>query len=709
MLETSHCLRTRSKIQEVKKLDNNLIAIATLQHGVRLFSSHDCENKASISHEHLNSQTAAICFSPNAEFMAFTKDSYIFILHMPSKIVLKTIKADGEVIQKLSFDLDSKYIIAATQSGRVFQYRYDGSSLIGRLYSFEQVQLKRQSKASTISSFAFHKNIMACGGNNGTIFTINLHSRANKIIIQNDGASRITSMCFFNDTQLLSSDSLGRIYLNSTKNAQLIKKIDTGLTKVSQILLMPNPQYLMIIGGTKNIAVYDATSLKLLHTKYVEFEDIVTYLEILDENTLIATLEHNSIEKIDLPTTAKLKSFIISNELSKAYDLVKKDPLLLSTKEFKVLEIAYKKVYTQALNALIKGNKDIALKITQSFKYVDAKKDAIDLLYKAFENYPRFKSLYIEKKYTLAYAMAAKFPALTQTFQYAKMEEYWKETCDNAQRQIAHGRLENATTLLSSFATVLEKRPYIKLILKHNEELIKFYQALNAKDYRIINSLASSNPIFTLLAEYHTIEDAMNKELAHVQKHIDACDLNKAVVKLSKLQNIHSIEERVTQQKEECRALKKLQDAYEVNDFIQCYEIIDNNSFLNTTQLGELLQTHWFKIIHACEAFAIKGNAREIKEKLGELISLNTRRDKIGDLFRLAFHTKIKAHIGLQSYKKAEFIIYSYIDIFGLDNEIKYIMKTYESASKIKLALTHDVNNREDRDKWIHSQEIMGS
>ena len=709
MLETSHCLRTRSHIQELKKLDNNLIAIATLQHGVKVFSYEECENKASISHEHLNSEVSAVSFSPNAEFVAFAKESYIFILHMPSKMVFKTIKADGETIQKLEFDLESKYIIAATQSGRILQYRYDGSSFVGRLYSFDQASSKIKSKASTVSSFAFHKNIMACGGNNGTIFNINLHSRANKISIKNDGASRITSLCFLNDTELLSSDSLGRIYLNSINTTHLIKKIDTGLTKVSQILLMPNPQYFMIIGETKNIAVYETNSLKLLHKKYVEFDDTVTSLKIADENTIIAVLKHSSIEKIDLPTTVKLKSFIISNELSKAYDLVKRDPLLLSTKEFKVLEIAYNKLYSQALNALIKGNKDVALKITQSFKYIDAKQDDIDLLYKAFDNYSRFKSLYIEKKYSLAYAMAAKFPPLQQTFQYAKMEELWRDTCDNAQRQIAHGHHDNAITLLSNFATILEKRPYIKLILKHNDELIKFYQALQIKDYKTIHSISSANPIFTLISEYRYIEEDMNKELMHVQKHIYKCDLNAAVTKLSKLQNIHSIEKRVTQQKEECRALKKLQDAYELNDFIQCYETIDNNSFLNTTQLGELLQTHWFKIIHTCEGFALKGNVKDIKEKLGELLVLKTRRDKIGDLFRLAFHTKTKSFIAKKSYKKAELIIYSYIDIFGLDNEIKSIMQIYEAKSKIKLALTHNVKDREDRDKWIHSQEIIGS
>lgn len=703
MLETSHCLRTRSPIRELKKLNNNLVAIATVQHGVRIFSYDECENKATISHEHLDSDTTAVSFSPNAEFIAFAKSNFIFILHIPSKIVLKTIKTDGEVIQKLKFDLESKYIIAATATGRVLQYRYDGSSLLGRLCSFEH---NSKSKFSTVSSFAFHKNIMACGGNNGTIITINLHSRANKVTINND-VSRVTSLCFLDDTKLLSTDSKGCIYLNSTKNGKLIKRVDSGFTKIRQLLLMPNPKYFMLIGNTKHVAVYDSSSLKLLHSKYVEFEEIVTALEIADDHTIIATLKHSSVEIIDLPKAEKLKSFIISNELNKAYDLVRKDPLLLGTKEYKVLEIAYTKIYKQAQDALIKGNKDIALKFTQMFKYVDAKREEIDLLFKSFENYTRFKTLYIEKKYALAYAMAAKFPPLKSTFQYTKMEELWEDTFNNAQRQIAHGHEENAATLLKDFATIMEKRPLIKLILNHNDDLLKFLAAIENKDYKTLNTLSTSNPIFTLIPAYSGIEDAMKKELTHVEMYINKCDLNAAVTKLSKLQNIGSIKETVNEHKEECRAIKKLQDAYKENNFIKCFEIIDTNTVLNTTQLGSLLQEHWLKVISQCESFALKGNVKDIKEKLGDLIHLQTRRDKIGDLFRLAFHTKIKAYIAKKLYKKAEAIIYSYIDIFGPDNEIKSIMKTYEGKSKEKLAITHSSKIRDKRDKWVDSEAIM--
>lgn len=708
MLETSHCLRTRSPILELKKLNNNLIALVTLQHGIKIFSYEKCENKATISHEYLNSETTAVSFSLNAEFIAFANTSYIFILHMASKIVLKTIPTDGEVIQRLEFDLESKYIIAATQSGRILQYRYDGSSLLGRLYSFEQIGKKTKSNSSLVSSFAFHKNIMACGGNNGAIFTINLHSRANKLIIHNN-TSRVSSLCFLDATRLLSSDAKGSIYLNCVKTAKLIKKVDSTFTKITQILLMPNPQYFMVIGGTKHVAVYDTQSLKLLHAKYVEFDEVVTALEIVNNKVIIATLKHNSIEKIDLPSAEKLKSFIVSNELDKAFDLVKKDPLLLGTREYEVLEIVYKKTYNKALNALIDGNKDIALESTKVLKYVDVKRKEIDLLFKSFENYPRFKSLYIEKKYALAYAMAVKYPALTQTFQYAKMEELWDDAFANAQRQIDHGHIGNATTLLKDFATVLDKRPLIKLMLNHNKDLQVFLQAISSNNYKQINSLAQSNPLFSLIAQYKTIQNDMDIELTRVQKHIGSCDLNAAVASLSKLQSIDSIKEKVGEQKEECRAVKRLQDAYKLNDFIQCYETIDKNPVLNSTKLGMLLQEHWLTIISECEGFALKGNIKDIKKKLAQLINLETRRDKIGDLFRLAFHTKIKAFISKKLYKKAEALIYSYMDIFGLDNEIKSIMKTCENKSKMKLALTNNLSNRENRDKWIHSEAIMQS
>ena len=705
MLESSHCLRIRSELTTLKKLDNNLVGISTNHHGAKIFSYDECKVSSSITHENLNALTTAVSFSPNAEFLAFSIKSSIYILHIASKVLIKTIKIDNEQIHMMEFDLESKYIIVATKSGRILQYRYDGSSMLARLYSFD---VHKKTTTAPVSSFSFHKNIMACGGNNGTIFTINLHSRADKLLINNESTG-ITSICFIDDSIIVSGDLQGYLYFNSLKDSKLIKKIQTGFTKIKQVLLMPNPNYIMVVGDSNYVSIYNIETFKLLHNKYIEFDSSIQKIIVLDVHTLLVSLDNNSIEKVNLPDPSELKSLILHHSLDKAYDLAQKDSMLRDTQEYKELEKAYNKVYNEALKALVNQNKEQAIQLTSMFKYVDSKKDDIQLLFKAFENYPRFKSLYIEKKYALAYTLCAKFPPLSKTFQYKKMEEIWKDVFKNAQRQIAHGIIDNAKTLLNDYVTVVQKRPIIKLILNHNENFIKFLKAMESKDFQTIYAIAKTNKFFTQIPTYQSIEKGLFKAVENIQEDINKGDILSASKKISKLQNIDSISSRIASQKDECRAIVKLQNSYKSNNFIKCYEIIDKHRFLNNTELGLLLQSHWLKVITKCESFALKGNIKEIKEALGELVTLETRRDKIGDLFRLSFHTRIKGLMGKKAYKNTENIIYSYIDIFGLDNEVISIMKLYERVSKTKLAITQSQNSRQSRDKWINSVIIMGN
>ncbi len=108
-----------------------------------------------------------------------------------------------------------------------------------------------------------------------------------------------------------------------------------------------------------------------------------------------------------------------------------------------------------------------------------------------------------------------------------------------------------------------------------------------------------------------------------------------------------------------------------------------------------------------CEDFALDGNIIEIKKSLGELISTKTRADKIGDILRLAFYTKINILLKERNFNSAQNIIYSYIDIFGEDIEIKDIMKNFERFSSKKLAITQNQSGREARYNWLNSELIV--
>lgn len=155
-----------------------------------------------------------------------------------------------------------------------------------------------------------------------------------------------------------------------------------------------------------------------------------------------------------------------------------------------------------------------------------------------------------------------------------------------------------------------------------------------------------------------------------------------------------------------CDDMTKLQELYKEDDFYACYEHIDKFSHLSFSELGELLQNHWLKLISECEEFALKGNIQGIKALLGDLITLNGRKDKVGDLLRVSFQVQIKYFLSKKKFKSAQSVIYSYIDIFTKDSEISSLMHKYESLTHKKLAITLNEEEISSRDAWLKSKLI---
>jgi hypothetical protein len=112
------------------------------------------------------------------------------------------------------------------------------------------------------------------------------------------------------------------------------------------------------------------------------------------------------------------------------------------------------------------------------------------------------------------------------------------------------------------------------------------------------------------------------------------------------------------------------------------------HDYLKSVELGLFLEKHWFKLVLKCEEFALIGNIEDIQKTVGEFIDLRERSDKIRDLLRVGFHVRIGILADKKDFKNAETTIYVYIDEFGVDKEVKQIMKKFEKISSHKLALT---------------------
>ena len=710
MLVKQACYKARSEITALSVLEDNSFIFSTKIHGAKIFSHESCSATQNLSIELLGAKTTAVAFSQKSNLLAFANGNIIYVINTQNKMLLQTIRTNEGEINLLEFVPETKYLVTGTTNGRVMQYRYDGRSPLSRLCSFGRILKDRNSRVKTnyVSAFSFHKERFAVAGYGGLITVLKMNSYTNR---HNITASkvRVSALCFLNDYKLISANIDGFVQIHSLKKHHSVKNIVTPFRNINTILVMPNPRYIMVSAEDKNLILIDTLSAKVVSPSYLKFKENVLQIKLTKDKNLIVVLQNRELLKIQLPTTEHLKTFLFRNELDQAYNLIEKDPMLQGTREHKRVEVMYENLYTQAVEALINSNTKEARKLMQKFSAIKSKKDDVNSIFKAFEHYPRFKTLYLEKKYALAYAMSEKHPALKRTKQFKIMEEVFKDAFTFAQKQILIGREDVAKEILSVYATVVSKKPILKLVLNQNKDFIDFLKAINEKNHLLVEKLVEKNQMFSQIPTYVTLKNSTQKSIDEIRKALDLGEVDNAIALIKQLLDAPNLKDELQELYKEAKLVQNLQDSYKDNDFKSCYQILDSTNSLHNLELSKLLEAHWSKLMNKCEESALIGDIKNIKNTLGDLISVKSRLGKIGDMLRLSFHTKIKALMAKRSFKSAENIIYSYIDIFGQDSEIFSIMKTYEKVTKSKLAITDAKYFSLPRDNWLNSSLIMGN
>ena len=707
MLTPNECLRARSAINYITVIQEQLF-FTTQIHGLKALDIKECSTKINLSNRNLNSNTTATAISPNAKLLAFANKNIIYVVDIETHKTIQSIPTQSNYIDKIIFDPSSKYLITGDRNGRVLQYKYNCTLSLSRLCSFPyQISVQKQCQSNFVSALAVYDNLIASSGFGGGTIVVDLHSRANKQIIT-ETKMHSNALKFLDKDTLINADISGDIHLISLKNRAAYKKIHTNLQNIEQILVTDDLQYALIASRQNFMSIIDLENFKLIDSRYLTFESNIK-AATLSKNRLIVALENLEIITLEIADKEKLRSLILHNSIDEAYKMIEAFPMLENTKEHKHLEQLYKNSFTKAVEAIINNKKEYALQIMNAFKNVKSKKEEINTLFISFKNYNRFQALILEKKYALAYAMAAKFPAFTHTLPYKKMEAIWKKSFSDAQRQMVQGRADVAKAILNEYATTTIKRPLIKFVLNHNKEFLEFLKAIEKKDLDKVYKLVKSNEIFLQIPSYIQLNNEVTQNIHDTREYIKIGKIENAKKCLNKLQDIPHFKDDLKILEDESLAMVQLQEAYKEKSYEKCYEILDSMPSLHYTELSQTLERHWIQLINRCETYALQGDLRGVQKTLSHLITVPTRTDKIGDLLRISYGARIKKLIEHKSYKKAELLIYSYIDTFGKDSEISFISRIFEKNSHIKLALhEHDFSNRA-RDCWLESNLVKGT
>jgi DNA-binding beta-propeller fold protein YncE len=700
MLKIDNFLTFRSEIKAIKSLNKTDVAIVSQHNGIKVFSPTEQEQKNSFNNKLISSKTRDIAFSDDGEYFAIANmgDKNIHIFHIESKKHIKTIKTPHE-ISKLIFDNSSRYIFASTISGRVLQYKIDNSTLLARVCSFIS-NTKRQSYVSALFNY---KHLLATAGFGDKIYIINTHSNQKTELISSSKA-RVTSFAFKNNSELISANIEGLIEVYDLFENKNIYQIETPFTNIAQICLVPNSDFILIHNKENSIALLNYKTKKIVKHKYIDVGEKISVINMHSEAEVIIGLLSGKVLRVQLPNRSLLLELIQQNRYEDAYDLIEYSEVLKSSREYKRLENLYSSSFKNCVDALSKQNHKLAEKSIEKFIHIGSKKGEIKELFKAFENYPRLQILYLEKKLPLAFALCNKHQALKHTFQYQKLNEAWIEHFKDAQRQLTLGRLKDAKAILSVYNTVISKRELIQAVLHNSKEFLVFIKHFEDKNYTESEKILSKFPIFASAPTYTPEPLDVEKTIANIESLIVKSDFASAKKEIINLKNNTQEVAAINKLIKKLKLSSTLQKYYDNNDFFSCYKILDLNLFLINTELGTFLEKHWYKLMQESEEYALKGDIKNVKKTMGELLTLTSRTEKTGSFLRISFHIKIKQLMAKKNYKTAESLIYSYIDIFGLDNEMQDLMRQFETLSKLKLALSEGQNQRPARDAWVDSK-----
>jgi len=703
-MQQNKCLKFRTDIAEIDIINNDFLAVASQNQNIKIIAPAKCKVVYNLYFDLLTKKTTAIAFHPTQDIIAIANGEILYILNATHRNIIHTIQTHSGTIALLTFLADTSYLICGTANGRVIQYRYEGKSQISRLCSFPYTKsLSAKSiKHNYVSAIAYNSEYLACSGYGGAVTLLKLHSHAKKFTFE-VSKSRINAVTFLEDKRVVFGNTEGTLFLAKIRKNAAITQINTLQRDITQILSLAHKPYLLIASKSEKIILFNTQSNKIVSNNFLVFDKIVKKILLLDANKLLVSFVDNSIIKISLGDTKELAQKLREGNLLQALQLLEADPILQESTLAAKAEELYKKLYSKCFLEFLHSNKRESLEALKPFSVLKSKKDDYQNLLLAIQNYVKLQNFYKEHKLSLAYALCERFPALKLTPEYEKMERAYKQSFMLAQKQLLQQHMEKAKELLEPFTTVASKRAMVQLLLRQNKQFLEFLRAVSQKEYATIDSLLQTYPNFKEIPSYIALENEIQKNMHTIRDYIDQGKTTQAVALIKKLQSIPSLKEELFKLYQLAQEAEKLLHYYEKNNFTQCYETLDAKSELESMQLAQLLEQHWKKLIESCEVYALEGNIKAVKDKLGDLIHISSRKNKIGDLLRLSFHSKIKKELQGRQYKATENLIYSYIDIFGMDSEIKELMRAFEKLTRHTLAITFTQQKHKERNSWRYT------
>ncbi|BDY12201.1 WD40 repeat domain-containing protein [Hydrogenimonas cancrithermarum] len=659
-------LQFQYPVTAIKALNGHRVAIVDSGNTVRFFSLDPIRLqdgfKTSLPQSEKLLQGADI--SADGKYVAFTVNKEgVAVFNGMKKQLLYRFKRHEGAVESLKIDDKNNYLATGGQDGKTFLW----SLSTGRMVA----SLPHHADFVTAIDFSPNGQWIATGSFDKRILVTNISSLSQwfRLIGHN---SAITVLRFIDRHRLVAADKEGEIVVWDYFESKVLKRLKKMFDGVTSLVTTPDDRFLFAADRSGIVSLYDLNSYELVALRYLHYMKPVRKLCYVEGgNHLVVGLETGEVTfNAPLKESGMMEEAIESADLADAYRLAEENPLLRYSDAYVKLEALWEEAFEEAVRLLEKGEKEAAKKVLEPFAVESSKRLLMQQLINDYGAFERFKTAVLNRKYPLAYSLAAQHPMLKQSRYYAMMEKEWEKIFSMAKKIILqNGGEEKVRELVKPFRGISSKSVLIQALLNEKEIYKLFMKLVAKKDYKAAMELAKRHPAIMELEEYKKIEKLADAIIQKAQMELEAGNYAETARLASRLMEFPGYKELAVKLQEQANLYASAMRYFAEKNYEAIYRMLEQHPCLEETKIVRNLEEAWRKVVERAEVSASKGDAGALKKLFQPFMNFPQKRFKIIALFKQAYIEKIDA-LARSSDTALEEAINRYIDLFGMDDEM---------------------------------------
>ena len=588
-------------------------------------------------------------------------------------------------VETVAFTLDNKYLITGGMEGRLYMWSVATGKKVDTLSHHHD----------SVSAIASNNNgkWIATAGYDKVIKVFNRSFRKNnyKLISHQEP---ITTVTFLSKQRLLSTDKEGTILIWDVVKANVLSRLPRFDAHITAVCLDKDEKFLFVAALGGAVALYDLQEEKLLKIDFLKQLAGISQMHYCDEKKLLVFgLSNGHIPIYDLGQQEDEFVVLMKNkEFHECYLLVEDNPLLMYSEAYEVLENLFKVSFARATNLLMEQKTGEAKEMLKHFSASSAKRLLIQKLFNDYALYSTFITAVKNKKYVMAYSLAAEYTNLKDTDEYEMMEKQWSKILIVI-RQIINDKTaeEKIKQLFKPYMGIPGKSLIIKSLYSNRNVFILFRKHLMEKDYFNAFKLVAGHPFLEEFDEYGRLVEIGRIFKEKTQYTFNEGAYYEAVKLCDVLCYFPEQREFAEGLREKANIYAETMQYYAEKKFSAVYNMIEEHPYLEDAKITQDIEKGFLKYYEKAENYAANGNVAALKKVMDKFSKIKSKIPSISHLIKIAYWVQIEqAALHNASDASLQEAFYQYQKYFGYESMLEDVLNTIHQKRSLKI--TFDIS-----------------